>query len=140
MNISKRTKLTKVQDHTAAGTSAVNSDGIDMTNWEGVMFFTSFGTAAAGNTVNLAQGADNASDWVDLLATSVSSGTSDEDVWIDVYRPIDRYVRLEVVRGTSSTLESIWALQYGPRNMPVSNVLSGTIIGETHISPIEGTA
>ena len=132
-------KLTKVKDHSTAATSAVNSDGVDMTGYAGVVFLTSFGTAATDNTVEVAQSTDNSS-FADLLGTSVASGASDEDVWVDVYEPQERYVRLEVARGTSSTLESIWALQYGARSIPVDNTTTGTIVGESHVSPAEGTA
>lgn len=144
--MSSRVKLIKVQDHTTAATSAVNSDGVDMDQdggYAGVLFFSSFGTAAANNTVNLAQSSDNGStdDYTDLTGTSVSSGTSDEDVWLDVYKPTKRYVRLEAARGTSSTLESIWAVLYEPRNtVSVDNTISGTIVGEGWVSPSEGTA
>lgn len=140
MQLSTIIEITKVADHTAAGTTAVDSTGVDMAGWDGVLFITSFGTAASGNTVKAAQSADD-STYDDLTGTSVTSGTSDEDVWIDVYRPRDRYVRLSAARGTSSTLESIWAIRYmGGRKLPRSNVLSGTIIGERHVSPAEGTA
>lgn len=143
--LSKRVKVIKVADHSTAATSAVDSTGVDMAQdggYEGVMFVTSFGTAAANNTVNAAQSSDNAvaDDYTDLAGTSVSSGSSDEDVWIDVYQPTKRYVRLEAARGTSSTLESVWAILYGARTVPVSNVTTGTIVGESHISPAEGTA
>lgn len=137
--LSDNVKFVKVQDHTAAGTSAVNSDGVDMTGYDGVCFITSFGTAAAGNTLEAAQSEDNSS-FSDLLGSSVTSGTSDEDVWIDVYRPRERYVRVEAARGTSSTLESIWAILYHPRSLPVDNTTTGTIAGEAHAEPAEGTA
>lgn len=140
MNLSSNVKLTKVADHSTAATSAVNSAEVDMQGYEGVLFITSFGTAAADNTVNGAQSSVSGGTFVDLLGTSVASGTSDEDVWLDIYRPIDRFVRLEAARGTSSTLESIWAIQYGPKKMIVDNTTSGTIIGELHESPAEGTA
>lgn len=140
MNLSSRVKITKVADHSTAATSAVESTGVDMAGYEGVLFVTSFGTAAANNTIKAAQGADNSADWEDLTGTSVASGTSDEDVWVDVFRPRDRYVRVEIARGTSSTLESIWAIQYGARTAPVDNTTSGTIIGEAHQEPAEGTA
>lgn len=143
MFLSDQVKIIKVQDHTTAGTSDVNSDGVDMQQsggFDGVLFLTSFGTAASGNKINAAQGADNSSDWVDLEGTSVSSGSSDEDVWLDIQHPTDRYVRLEVVRGTSSTLESIWAILYRGRSCPVDNTTLGTIIGEAHNAPAEGTA
>lgn len=143
--LSSRVKLIKVQDHTTAATSAVNSDGVDMDQdggYAGVLFISSFGTAASGNTLNGAQSTDNGStdDYTDLVNTSVSSGTSDEDVWLDIYKPTKRYVRAEFARGTSSTLESVWAILYEPRSMSVDNTTSGTIVGEGHISPAEGTA
>lgn len=137
--LSGQVKLTKVKDHSTAATSAVDSDSVDMAGWEGVLFVTSFGTANADNTVNLAQSSDDSS-FTDLEGTKVSSGSSDEDVWLDVYMPAERYVRLEAVRTASSTLESIWAIQYGPSKLPVDNTTSGTIIGEAHVSPAEGTA
>lgn len=141
--LSNEVLFTKVKDHSTAATSAVNSDGVDMALYDGVVFLTSFGTAAADNTANLAVSDDDGSAdaYDDLLGSSVASGTSDEDVWLDVYRPRKRYVRLEVARGTSSTLESIWALRYGHRGLlPVDNTVSGTITGEAHVSTAEGTA
>lgn len=133
-------KITKVKDHSTAATSAVESDYVDMAGFEGVVFITSFGTAASGNTLLAAQDSASGGSYTDLEGTSVTSGTSDEDVWIDVYRPTKRYVRAEAARGTSSTLESIWAIQYGARVQPVDNTTSGTIAGEAHVSPAEGSA
>lgn len=145
--LSENVKITKVKDHTAAGTSAVNSDGVDMQGWDAVLFLTSFGTAAADNTLNAAQSDDDgvADAYDDLAGTSVASGTSDEDVWLDIHRPLKRYVRVEAARGTSSTFESVWAIQYkggkpGLSDLPQSNLVSGTIIGERHASKAEGTA
>jgi hypothetical protein len=139
MNLSSAVKITKVKDHSGAATSAVDSDSVDMQGFDGVLFLTSFGTAAADNTVNAAQSSNN-SNFDDLAGTKVGGGASDEDMWIDIYKPTDRYVRLEAARGTSSTLESIWAIQYRGAKQPISNVLAGTIIGELHVSPDEGTA
>lgn len=143
MQLSNHVKITKVKDHSAAATSDVTSDGVDMAGWDGCLFLTSFGTAAAGNSLKAQQAADSGGspdDFSDLAGTSVVSGTSDEDVWIDIYRPRKRYLKVVATRGTSSTLESVWAIQYRGRKAPVSNVLSGTIIGEAHVSPAEGTA
>jgi hypothetical protein len=137
-------KITKVKDHSTAATSAVDSDAVDMTGYDGVVFITSFGTANANNTANLAVSATSGGSYDDLLGTSVASGTSDEDVWLDMQGGVadstKPWVRLEVARGTSSTLESIWAIQYKARALPISNVVSGTIIGEQHNRPIAGTA
>lgn len=143
LNISSNVKLTKVADHTTAGTTDVESAILDMSGYEGVMFFTSFGTAAADNLLKVQQDDANASGGMaDLLGSGVVSGASpsNEDVWADVYRPTKRYVRCVAVVDTSSTVESIWALQYGPRETPVDNTTSGTITGESSASPAEGTA
>lgn len=138
--ISELLKFTKVSGHETANTTGINSTGIDMQGYYGVMFITSFGTAANNNTINAAQGDTLGGSYDDLEDTEVSSGTSDEDVWIDIPNPKDRYVRLEATRGTSTTLESVWAIQYGAFSRQAAlNVVSGTIIGEIHIRPDEGT-
>ena len=135
-------KLTKVKDHSTADTTAVTSDGVDMTGYDAVLFLTSFGTANANNTVEIAQSDDDGSTdaYSDVTGTKVASGASDEDVWIDLQRPQKKWVRLEVARGTSSALESIWAIQYKARAVAVDNTISGTIVGEQHHSPAEGSA
>lgn len=140
--LSERIKLLKVQDHTTAGTSTVTSDAIDMSGYDGCLIVSSFGTAASGNTVKLQQSSDDAAAdaYADLTGTSVTSGTSDEDVWIDIQQPKERYLKAVFARGTSSTLESVWAILYNPRSLPVDNTTSGTIVGETFIAPAEGTA
>ncbi len=144
--ISGLVKLIKVKDHSTAATSAVNSDGVDMWQdggYDGVLFLTSFGTPAVDNTINAAQSDDDGSvdDYTDLEASKTVPGASDEDAYLEIFRPTKRWVRCEAARGTSSTLESIWALLYGPRDSrKVTNVVSGTITGKSLISPAEGTA
>lgn len=138
--LSTSTKFIKVKDHSAAAQTGVTSDIVDTAGYAGVMFFTSFGVAAADNTLKAQQDSAAAMGGAaDLLGSSVASGTSG-DAWIDVYAPQERYVRVVAARGTSSTLESIWAILYGPAVEPVGNVTAGTIIGETSYSPAEGTA
>lgn len=140
--LSECSKLIKIKDHSTAATSAVTSDAVDTQGYRAALFFTSFGTAAADNTVKLQQSDDDAvaDAYSDLEGTSVASGTSDEDVWIDIIKPRKRYLKFVAARGTSSTLESMWVLLYNPLALPVDNTTSGTIIGETTVSPAEGTA
>lgn len=140
MNLSSRIKITKVKDHSTAATDAIESSYVDMAGYEGVLFMTSVGTANAGNYINAKQCDTSDGTYADLEGTKVTSGTSDEDLWVDVYRPQERYVKCYVTRGASTTCESIWAIQYGARKAPVDNTTSGTIAGELHASPAEGTA
>jgi len=138
-NLSDRIKLIKVKDHSTAAQSAVTSDAVDMRGYSGVLFVTSFGVPAADNTICASQDPASGGSYDDLLGTAVVSGTS-ADVWVDIVNPRERYVRLEAARGTSSTLESIWAILYGAAVEPVSNLAVGTLTGEVHLSPAEGTA
>ncbi len=140
MLLSERIKITKVQGHSTASTVTINSDSVDMSGYDGVMFVTSYGTAAADNLLRAAQSTASTTSFSDLLGTAVGAAASDEDQWIDIKRPIERYVRATAVRVTSSTIESIWAFQYGARDVPVDNTTAGTIHGEQHVSPSTGTA
>lgn len=142
--LSENVKLTKVADAAGAGTTPVTSSVIDMAGFDGCMFFTSFGTAAANNNLKVQQGAaSDCSDGADLEGSEVDlSGASDEDLWVDVLRPRERYLRAIATPGTSSTVGDIWALQYNAKDgLPISNLLSGTIYGK-RVGPFaaEGTA
>ena len=140
--ISELVKFQKVQDHTSAGTSTVTSDTIDLSGYDGVCVISSFGTAASNNTVKLQQSSDDggSDDYSDLEGTSTTSGSSDEDVFVDLKSPTKRYVKAVFARGTSSTLESVYAILYRARALPVDNTTTGTIAGETFTAPAEGTA
>lgn len=129
---------------TGAGTSDVNGSEIDMQNYEGVLFIAKFGTAASDNTIKAQQSAEQGGAspdvYSDLAGTKVGVGSSDELVWLDIYRPRERFLRMVALRGTSTTLDWAVAIKYGPRKGPVDNTTAGTIHGEAHRSPAEGTA
>ena len=133
--------FTKVEDHTTAGTADVESDSIDMANYTGAIFVTSNGTAASNNTCHIESSSDDGSSdtFADLTGTEVGVASSDEDVWIDIRNPRERYIRAECLRGTSTTLETIWAIRYGGRSLPTDNTTAGTIHGEKNNSPAEGS-
>jgi len=112
-----------------------------MAGYRGVLFFSSYGTAAANNLPHAECSSDDGSSdtFADLTGTEVGVSTSDEDVWLDIIQPPEQYVRTVWARGTSSTLGDIWALQYGARSLVVDNTTAGTIHGEAHVAPAEGT-
>lgn len=123
--LSDNVKITKLKDHTTAGTSDVTSDELDMAGYDGVLFLTSFGTAASNNKITMHQSASPSGEAASVGL--ISSGSSDEDTVLDVQHPAYRYVTLVATRGTSSTLESIWAIQYRARAVPPTNAVSGTM-------------
>ena len=143
-NISNQIKTTRVSNAAAAGTTTINSSSVDMLNYEGVRFTVPFGAIVAGaaTSVKANQSADD-STFNDLLGSSQTvADTDDNKVFIiDIWRPIDRYVRCTVLRATqNSTVDGIIAEQYGPRVLPPTN--DATTVGgqEIHTSPAEGTA
>lgn len=134
-------KLVKVADHSAAATTDVTSSIVDTAGYQGVVFFTSFGTANATNTIKVQQNTANQTTGMsDLEGTSVTSGSSDEDVIVEVHQPRERYLQVVAARGSSSTLESVWACLYNGDASVATNTVSGTQKAELHVSPAEGTA
>ena len=136
MNLSVNVKITKVKAHTAATTGTITGDEIDMSGYEGVVFLTNFGTANAGNYIKAQQDTvTGMATAADLEGTKVVALVGGGMIGIDLYKPLERFVRCIGIIGTSSTLETIWAIQYAGTKCPITNT---TI--ELHVSPAEGTA
>jgi len=140
--LSSEALITSALATTTGGTSTVTSSAIDMAGYEGALCIVKFGTAAAGNTLKAQASSDDAvaDDYTDLEGTSVGVGASDEIVWLDIKAPRKRYLKFLALRGTSTTLDAGFVLRYGARQLPVDNTTAGTIHGEAHLSPAEGTA
>lgn len=143
--LNEEIKIVKVQDVTTAGTSTISADSVDLGadgGWDGVILFTSFGTAAADNLLHAEQSSDDAGSdaFADLEDSQVSAGgNSNEDQWVDIFRPQEQFVRVVADRGTSTTIGDIWAILYRGRTKPFSNITAGTINGIALVSPAEGT-
>lgn len=127
----------------AAGTSAINGATLDMANFDGVLMEVMFGPIVAGavTTIKAQQGdlADG-SDMSDLLGSSQTIADDDDNktFYIDLKKPEKRYVRLVVPRATQNATLAALYNQYGARKMPTTH--GSNVSGETHVSPIEGTA
>ena len=138
--LTEDTKITVVKTAQAAGTSTITSDSVDMQGYDGVCFLCYYGTAAANNLITAEQSADDSS-YADLEGSQPNSaGASTELQYVDIVRPTDRYVRIDAVRGTSSTIDLILAIRYRARSRAIDNNTAGTIEGERLLSPAEGTA
>ncbi len=143
--LNQEIKLIKVSDVTAAGTTTISATGVDLSadgGWDGVFLFGSFGTAAADNLLHAEQSSDDGSAdaYADLADSQVSAGgNSNEEQWVDIFRPQEKFVRVVADRGTSTTIENMWAILYRGRSKPFSNVTAGTINGIALVSPAEGT-
>jgi hypothetical protein len=141
MNLSTRCKITKVLDYTGTATSAVNTTAVDMAGWDGVLFLGCIHSYNATNTVNAASETTSGGTYADLLGTSINPTANNQAFWLEIYKPLEQFVRLEFVRsGATTTLGEVWAIQYEGAVSPADNLTTNTYIGELHISPIEGTA
>lgn len=143
--LSDNIKIRKVKDASSGATGDVTSDAVDMQadgGWDGVMFLTSYGTAAADNLFHAESSSDDAAAdaYADIAGSEMNlGGSSDEDQVLDIFQPPERYVRAVAQRGTSSTLGDIWAIQYRGRELPFSNSLVGTICVQQCVQALNGT-
>lgn len=145
--LSPAMKVTQVKTTQAAGTTNIQSDAVDMSGFEGVVFVVSMGaiTSGAATSANLQQSSTAAlgATEADLEGSAITIADDDDNqcLVLDVYRPTKRYVNAIVLRATqNSVINSIVAFQYGAELTPTTNDAS-TVIGRlTLISPDEGTA
>jgi hypothetical protein len=135
MNLSQGVKITKVAAAGASAGTAVNSSSVDMSGFEGVIFIGSLATANAGNSAVAAQSSDNSA-FADLSGASVVTGDDADSFLIDVYRPRERYVRVELDRsGANTAYGDIYAVQYKAAKSPTTH--GATIDSVLAISPAE---
>lgn len=142
VSLANAVKIEKIKDVTsAAGSTVLESSVVDMEGYDGILLFTSFGTAAADNLLKAKMSSANDSGTMgDIEGSAIAPGASDEDQWIDIFRPRKRYLQLVAIRATSTKLGDMWAIKYGARVKPVDNNTAGTIAGEALTSPSTGTA
>jgi hypothetical protein len=146
MNLSKNCKISTAITPTAgaAGTSTINGTTLDTQDSEGVLIIVRMGTITTGavTSIKVQQGdASNLSDAADLAGTGQTIADTDDDktFYIDLYKPLKRYVRVVVSRATqNAVVASAEYFQYETRKMPVTH--GAGVAGELHISPAEGTA
>ena len=148
MNLSNAIKVTRHSNAVAAGAAVVTpASGIDMANFEGCVFQVSFGAIVAGAATSIEVHtstddgvADSFTALLGSLVTVVDTGDN-QIFYVDVYRPLERYLKCIVNRATqNSTVDGITALQYEPKNMPTTNDSTTVGGGEIHVSAAEGTA
>jgi hypothetical protein len=146
MNISKNDKISIAITSAdgVAATTDIEGEILDMSTYEGVLMAISFGVITGSAVTSIkAQESDlaNMSDAVDLIGTGQTIADDDDEktFYIEIYKPLKRYIRLYVVRGTqNAVVASATYIQTEAKKKPVTH---GTgVEGELHISPIAGTA
>lgn len=140
MQLTNQTKILKLADAVSgAGTDYTSATVVDTAGFQGCRFIVQFGTSATDNGVKVQQ--DTASGFgtgADLAGTKVLLDGTAKVAIVDVYRPLERYLKPVVLRGTSSTIDCILAELYEPDVSPTT--VSTAVNRELHVSPAEGTA
>lgn len=140
MNLVKAIKVLDL--HAAAAAAAANitdSTVIDTQGYEGCLIIAKFGTSAVNNGIKVQQdtvvgfgtGADLAGSQQLLDATA-------KVAIVDIHRPLERFLKPIVVRGTSSTLDSLIAILYSGMSEPAA--VDTAVNQKVVVSPSEGTA
>jgi hypothetical protein len=145
--ISNTTKIVRVMNAVAAGTSVQTSSAVDMAGFEGVRFIVSLGVGSASSVgqVKASQSTTSGGSYSDIagsLGTAFTPTTDDNKVWVlDIYRPTKRFVKCIVNRAAGNTvIDTVTAELYEPRNFPTVDDAT-TVLGHKQlVAPIEGTA
>ena len=140
-------KLVRVADAAAAGTTAVNSDGVSVAGFDGVLFVALFGTLTANQVTQIKaqQSSDDAAAdaYTDIEGSeTVAMDDADDNLmcFIDIFRPEEEYVRLVIERATANAvIDGVVAILYRAKDRPI--IQDATVSEYLQLAdPVAGTA
>jgi len=125
MYLTDEISATLVQAALADGQTDPDSDSVDMSGYDGVLFIGSVGTITGSGTVAMAveQSADDSSFAALTGASAQADAAADSDklLMVDVFRPTDRYVRTALTRATANSVyNGTIALRYKAKSKPTA--------------------
>jgi hypothetical protein len=135
MNLTKNVMIEEVNAPlTASNSIDDNSDILDMSGWEGVVFITPITDIVSGGvaTLKVEQNTANSNTGMAAVAggsaTVTSGGNDDENdtlLIVDVYKPLERYVQAVLTSATQDVAYgSTIAIRYGKRVGPITEASS----------------
>lgn len=137
-HLSENVKITTFAP-VATGTSTITqTTALDMTGFDGCLFIIRLGSPATNNNIRVSQCDTTGGSYADLTGSLVGNHATDNPLVVDIKRPLEGFLKYVVTRGTTTTIDTICAIQYGSRTRPTSQP-SGTQIEKYH-APVEGTA
>lgn len=143
MNLIKDIKITKCLDYTNA--SAVREGAtLDMLGYDGVIALMVTGDINASSSGDIHFETSTASNFdggADLLGTKIEVLNDDDNqvFAIDLYKPLEQYVRAVVTKDTSNNqAETVTYIQYKGIKRPEDNNVT-LVTSELHVSPARGT-
>ena len=137
MGLAHDTKVTTVAP-VATGTTTITGSALDMAGFDGAIFIVRLGSPATNNNLRVQQCDTTGGSYADLAGTLVGNHATDNPLVVDVFRPREQFLKYQITRGTTSTIDIVTIIQYGANNRPTVQP-SGTQI-EYFYEPAEGTA
>jgi hypothetical protein len=138
MNLTKDFLFTYVEPASAAAQTALDSDAVDMANFDAVLFVATIASIAITGVVTVqAQGRNETTDaWADLTGATVTrtavGAETNITMALEIIRPRQRYVRVTVTRATANAaLSSIVAMQKAKGRVPLAqgaNVYTNVVL------------
>ena len=122
---------------TATGTSTINSNAYDMTGYDGITFLVRLGTPASNNSIKANQSTTSGGAYNDLLNSNVPGATNNTKA-LTIYKPTKQFVKCSVVRGTTTTIDALIAIQW--KGKGVRPVTQANLDYEEYTSPAEAAA
>lgn len=105
-----------------AGTSTFTGTTIDTQGFDEVTFITSMPTDAANNFVAIQHGDQaNLSDATDVAGSRLEANADGDTLVLTLNKPLRRYCRLSIVRGTSTATTQIYAVLGNKQRSPAVN-------------------
>jgi hypothetical protein len=135
--LSEEVKITTVAA-VATGTTTITGTAVDMAGWDGALFIVRLGSPATNNNLRIKQCDTTGGTYADLVGSKVGDHATDNPLIVDVKRPQEQFLKYEVTRGTTSTIDIAVVIQYRGRNKGVTQP-SGTQIERWQFLA-EGTA
>lgn len=142
MNLITDIKITKCLDYTNA--SAVREGAtLDMLGYDGVIALMVTGdiNASASGDIHFETSTSDWSGSQDLAGTKIEVLNDDDNqvFAIDLYKPLEQYVRAVVTKDTSNNqAETVTYIQYKGIKRPEDNNVT-LVTSELHVSPARGT-
>ena len=144
MGLLNNSKITECLAY-ASGTAVRSGATLDMLGYDGVLIIMKTATIAASAVGDLHAETSTDSGFsggTDLIGTAIVTANDDDDQLfvLDIYKPLERYIRGVVTKDTSNAMaETVNYIQYNIRKGPVDNEVDDTITSEFHVSPARGT-
>lgn len=147
LSLLKNGEFVRVMNAVAAGTTSQNSTGVNCEGADAVTFIAAFGTITSGavTSIKAQQSSDDGSadDYSDIAGSSctVADDQDNKIAVLEIVRPLKKYVRLVVVRGTqNAVIDGVFAVATHARKVPVSQGSTVITTSKTLPGPEEGTA